>query len=247
MGMDGKTGEQITFLRRVDSGTSLLELISAMAAGLLVLGATLQSLSYFQQRFSHQQDRLAQQQDLRLGLELLEEELRLAGVGSLSSILPDEIEFTANIHGLMTNVTAAAAIGQTTLAVDDGRGWPDRKTVLVCWYEYCEQFTLARAGQKNLLTLMEPIPRMIPVGAAVSVINRVRYYSRQDERGVMRLLRQIDGGASVLVGGIEAVKFSYWDEQGRITAQPTRGRRIIVEISLPRSASKAIREMSLRT
>jgi hypothetical protein len=43
------------------------------------------------------------------------------------------------------------------------------------------------------------------------------------------------------------VKFSYWDEQGRITAQPMRVRRIIVEISLPRSASKAIREMSLRT
>ena len=88
---------------------------------------------------------------------------------------------------------------------------------------------------------------MIPVGAAVSVSNRVRYYSRPDERGVMRLLRQIDGGASVLVGGIEAVKFSYWDEQGRITAQPLRVKRIILELSLPRSASKAIREMSLRS
>jgi hypothetical protein len=240
-----KTGGQIASLRHIESGTSLLELIGAMAAGFLVLGATLQSLSYFQQRFSHQQDRLAQQQDLRLGLELLEQELRLAGAGSLSTILSDEVEFSANVHGLLTNVTVAAAIGQTTIAVDDGRGWPDRKTVQVCWYEHCEQFTLARAGQRNLLTLMEPIPRMIPAGAAVSVSNQVRYYSRPDERGAMRLLRQIDGGASVLVGDIEAAKFSYWDEQGRITAEPMRVRRIIVEISLPRYASKAIREISL--
>ncbi|HET7438483.1 MAG TPA: hypothetical protein VFJ56_03225, partial [Nitrospira sp.] len=62
-----------------ESGTSLLELMGAMAAGLVVLGATLQSLLYFQQAFVRQQYRITQQQDLRLGLEVLEQELRLAG------------------------------------------------------------------------------------------------------------------------------------------------------------------------
>jgi len=233
-------------LRHGESGTSLLELMGAMAAGLIVLGATLQSLMYFQQQFSHQQDRIIQHQDLRLGLDLLFQELRLAGSESLSNILPDEVEFTANIHGLTTNVTSTAAIGQTTISVDDGGGWPDRKSVRVCWNDHCDQFTLARAGQRNLLTLVEPIPLMIPAGASVMVINRVRYYSRPDEKGVMRLLRQIDGGASVLVGDIEAARFSYWDEQGKVTAQPALVRRIIVEVVLPRQTLKAVREIALR-
>ena len=189
-----RTGVRNISLRHTEAGTSLLELIGALAAGLVVLGATLQSLSYFQQEFSRQQGRITQQQDLRLGLELLEQELRLAGAGSLSSIMPDEIQFSANIHGLMTNVTAAAAIGQTTIAVDDGLGWPDRKSIRVCWNDQCEPFTLARAGQRNLLTLMEPIPRMIPAVASVVAINRVRYYSRPDETGALRFLRQVDGG-----------------------------------------------------
>jgi len=229
-----------------ESGTSLLELMGAMVAGLIVLGATLQSLLYFQQQFASQQDRANQQQDLRLGLDLLEQELHLTDGESLSIIMPNEVEFEANIHGLKTNVTAAAAIGQTTLLVEDGRGWPDRKVVRVCWKDHCEQFTLARAGQPNLLTLGEPIPRVIPAGAVVAVSNRVRYYSRIDEKGVLRFLRQVDGGASVLVGGIEGVRFSYWDEQGKVTALPVQVRRIVVEIAIPRRTLKAVREISLR-
>jgi len=228
-----------------ESGTSLLELMGAMVAGLVVLGATLQSLSYFQHAFVRQQDRITQQQDLRLGLEVLEQELRLAGFGSLSIILPDAVEFTVNIHGLMTNVTSAALTGQTTLSVDDGRGWPDGKLVRICWSEQCERFTLARAGQRNLLTLVEPIAHPIPAGASVSVMNRIRYYSRADERGLLRLLRQVDGGASVLIGDIKVMALSYWNEQGSKTTQPELVRRILIEIWLPHRVEK--REISLRT
>ena len=245
--VNGQTRTRPTFLRHNESGTSLLELMGAMAAGMVVLGATLQSLAHFQHEFSHQQDRITQQQDLRLGLELLEQELQLAWSGSLSTIMAEAVEFTANIHGLMTHVTAAAATGQTTIAVDDGLGWPERKTVRVCWNDQCEHFTLARTGQRNLLTLTESIPRMVPAGASVMVMNRVRYYGRPDAMGSLRLLRQIDGGASVLVGDIESVRFSYWDERGRVAAQPALVRRIVVEISLPRHQLRAVREVSLRT
>ena len=243
----GNTKKHVIPLLYGESGTSLLELIGAMVAGLVVLGATLQSLSYFQQEFAQQQDLITQHQDLRLGLELFEQELRLAGPGSLSVIVSDAVEFTANIHGLMTNVTSAAMIGQTTLAVDDGRGWPDRKLVRICWNEQCQHYTLARAGQRNLLTLVEPIVYAIPAGASVSVMNRLRYYSRTDERGSLRLLRQIDGGASVLIGNIEGVTFSYWSEQGTRTTQPELVRRIIIEISLLNRAVRETREISLRT
>ena len=224
-----------------------MELLGAMAAGLVVLVATLQSLSFFQREFSRQQARMSHEQDLRLGLELLEQELQLALPGSLSIILPNELEFTANVLGLITNVSVETAIGQSTIIVNDGRGWPDRKTVHVCWGDQRERFMLARAGQRNLLTLTEPIPLAIPSGASVAVMNRVRYYSRREETGSLKLLRQFDGGASVLAGDIKTVNFSYWDEKGRITTNPALVKRVVVKIALFRNSGITVREISLRT
>ena len=245
-----RTGQHTrgTYHRRwTEAGTSLIELMLAMAAGLIVLGATLQTLSYFQQQFMRQQREVAQQQDLRLGLEVLEQELRLAGSNSLTMAAADSVEFSANLQGLSTTVTAAAAIGQTALSVEDGRGWDDRKTIVACWAERCETLALARDGQRHLLTVAQPLARAIPSGASVTLQNRVRYYSRRDDQGVLRLLRQVDGGASVLVGDIREARFSYWDENGQAVAQPALVRLVVVEVMMSDQGIRAIREISLRT
>jgi hypothetical protein len=230
-----------------EAGTSLTELMFAMAAGLVVLGAALQTLSYFQQQFMKQQREVAQQQDLRLGLEVLEQELRLAGSGSLTTTAQDVVEFSANLQGLSTTVTAAAAIGQTALSVEDGQGWDDGKTVVACWAEGCETLALARDGQRRLLTVTQPLTRAIPTGAFVFLLNRVRYYSRRDDQGVLRLLRQVDGGASVLVGDIREARFSYWDENGQAATQPALVRLVVVEVMMSDQGIRTVREISLRT
>ena len=233
--------------RWTEAGTSLTELMLAMAAGLVVLGATLQTLSYFQQQFMKQQREVAQQQDLRIGLEVLEQELRLAGSGSLTTAASDSVGFAANLQGLSTTVTAAAAIGQTALLVEDGRGWEDRKTIVACWVERCETLALARDGQRRLLTVTQPLAGTIPSGASVSLLNHVRYYSRRDDQGVLRLLRQVDGGASVLVRDIQGVRFSYWDEMGQAVTQPALVKRVVVEVMILGQGIRAVREISLRT
>ncbi|MDP1770170.1 MAG: hypothetical protein Q8L74_15395 [Nitrospirota bacterium] len=232
---------------RMEAGASLVELMFAMAAGLVVLGATLQALSYFQQQFVRQQREVAQQQDLRLGLEVLEQELRLAGSAALTTAASDAVEFSANLQGLSTTITATSAIGQTALSVEDGRGWDDRKTIVACWAERCETLALARDGQRRLLTVTQPLTIMIPSGASVVQLNRVRYYSRHDDQGVLRLLRQVDGGASVLVGDIRAARFSYWDANGQAVTQPALVRRVVVEVMMPDQGMRAVREISLRT
>ncbi|MCX5722864.1 MAG: hypothetical protein NT179_12680 [Nitrospirae bacterium] len=230
-----------------EAGASLNELMFAMAAGLVILGVTLQSLSYFQQQFVMQQRGVAQQQDLRLGLEVLEQELRLAGPSSVITTAPDSVEFFANLQGLSTTVTAAVGIGQTVLPVEDGRGWDNRKTVAVCWMDRCERLTLARDGQRRLLTVTQPLALAIPSGAFVSLQNRIRYYSRRDDHGILRLMRQLDGGASVLVGDITEARFSYWDEQGQAATEPALVKLVVVEVSLSGQGPRAIRAMSLRT
>jgi hypothetical protein len=232
--------------QRTETGASLVELMFAMAAGLVIVGATLHTLSYFQQQFMRQQREVAQQQDLRLGLEVLEQELRLAGASSLITTASDSVEFSANLQGLSTTVTAAAAIGQTTLSVEDGRGWENRKTIAACWAEHCETLALARAGQRRLLTVMQPLTRSIPSGASVSLLNRVRYYSRRDDQGVLRLLRQVDGGASVLVRDIKEARFFYRDELGQAVTEPASVKLVIVEVTISGRGIRAVRAMSLR-
>jgi len=245
-----RTGRHIrgTYHRiRTEAGTSLIELMLAVAAGLVVLGATLQTLSHFQQQFKKQQREVAQQQDLRLGLEVLEQELRLAGSDTLTTAASDSVEFSANLQGLTTTVTAAAATGQTALSVEDGRGWDDRKTIVACWAERCETLALARAGQRHLLTVTQPLTGAIPSGASVSLLNRVRYYSRRDDQAVLRLLRQVDGGASVLVGDIREARFSYWDENGQAVTQPALVKLVVVEVMMSDQGVRTVRGISLRT
>jgi prepilin-type N-terminal cleavage/methylation domain-containing protein len=229
------------------SGFSFVEVMAAMAAGLVVVAAALQSVVYFQRQFARQHEEVIRQQDVRLGLELFAQELRLAGPGSLSVARTDVVEFMANVSGLMTNASAPVVPGQTTVAVEDGRGWPDGKLVSMCWNDQCELSTLARAGQRNVLTFVEPARRSIPSGASAAVMNRVRYYSRPDERGILRWLRQIDGGASVIAGNLESFTLRYWDAEGRSVVRPELVRRIQIEITLPARATKVTREITLRT
>src|SRR6185295_13658510 len=102
-------------------------------------------------------------------------------------------------------------------------------------------------GQRHVLTVTQPLTRAIPSGAFVFLLNQVRYYSRRDNQGVLRLLRQVDGGASVLVGDIREARFSYWDENGQVVTQPAYVKLVIVEVMLSDRGNRAVRGVSLRT
>ena len=230
-----------------ETGTSLTELMVAMAAGLIVLGATLQAVSHFQQRYAEQQERAIRHQDLRLALDLLEQEVHMAGSGSFSIAASDELQFLANIHGLATIVTTTATVGAITLSVEDGRGWDAGKTVLLCAFEPCESLTLARDGQRSLLTVIAPLTRMIPAGASVSMMNRVRYYTRRDDQGFIRLMRMVDGGASLLVDNIQDVRFSYWDARGQMTTSLQQITRVVVDVTVRRATIRVVRDIAVGT
>lgn len=230
-----------------ECGTTLMELLIASAAGFIILSASWQTLSSFHRQFSLQQASLSRQQDLRLGLEVLEQEIHQAEAESVSVMGPEEIEFGANVNGLVTMINAPVAPGATSIRVDDGRGWAERKTIVISWNSQNEVMTLARDGQRALLTLTQPVVNPIPTGASVSVRNRIRYYSKHDDQGNKRLLRMVDGGASVLFGDVEAAKFSYWDEDGRTASHPRRLKRIVVEVTLRGVGARAVREISLKS
>ncbi len=229
------------------NGVCLAELLIGVAAGVIVIAAALEVFNVVRQHVARQQRELAYQQDLRLGLAVFEQEARLATAESIVIANPDEFQFHANINAQRTTTTGDIAQGQSVLAVQDGSGWGEGKAVTICGAGACELHRLARAGQRTLLTLAEPVHFAFQTGASVEVRNHVVYYTRHDERGLLRLMRMVDGGAGTLVGGLENARFAYRDDRGRATSEPSQVKRVVVEIESDRSTHHAVREVSLRS
>jgi len=229
------------------NGVCLAEMLIALAAGVIVLATALETFSIVRQHVTKQQRDLAHQQDLRLGMAVFEQEARLATAESIVIANPDEFQFRANINAQRTTTTGDIAQGQSVLVVQDGSGWGEGKAVTVCGLGACELHRLARAGQRTLLTLAEPVQSAFPTGASVEVRNHVVYYIKHDERGLLRLMRMVDGGAGTLVGGLENARFAYRDDRGRATSEPSQVKRVVVELESNRSTHHAVREVSLRS
>ncbi len=100
-------------------GVCLAELMIALTAGAVVLAAAVQSLTHFERRLSAQQVGMGRHQDLRVGLSVIEDELRLADAGSSGTFLltanRQEVAFLANLEGGTAILTEAAHPGPWTL------------------------------------------------------------------------------------------------------------------------------------
>jgi hypothetical protein len=235
-----------------DHGVCLVEVLIAMAAGLVVLAATLQSLDHFERRLSKQHAAAARTQDLRIGLKVLADEVRAAGTASPPSEPPlavtgrQAIEFDANLGGLVTALTAPVSSVQLELPVLNGSDWAKGKRVFVCDREGCAGGRLARDGQKALLSLAAPLEREFPAGSEVRVANRVRYYVKVDRKGPTRVMREVDGGANPLIGEIARFQFSYFTRAGAPTTDPLRAARVRVEAAVADAPLPVIQEIGLR-
>ena len=237
---------------RRDAGFSLTEAMISLVAGLAVLGAALQGLTHFQERLLAQQQMIGWSQDLRLGMQVLEAELRLAGTGALTSTPPvlkaerGEIEFRANLAGLTTTLTEAGSAGQLDLAVGSGSGWSKGKLIVICGVDQCATHHLARDGRSHGLSLTSPLAQAFPVGSVVSVLNQVRYYLRADQQGKTTVMRMVDGGANALMGEIGLFRLTYIAKDGRPPHDPTLVARVRIEVGAERGGWILTRDVGLR-
>ncbi|MGH7208176.1 MAG: hypothetical protein ACREIL_02205 [Nitrospiraceae bacterium] len=234
------------------AGVCLAEAMIAMAAGVVVLSATIQTLNHFQQKLWAQHGTIAHHQDLRLGMGVMEAELRLAGPGApaigtgLLKADSQEIEFLANLAGLATTLSSAVSPGQEKLPVHDGSDWPKGKQLVVCAEDRCAEGRLARDGRRHALSLTDPLGQGFPAGSSVSVSNQVRFYVRKDQSGMTTLMRQVDGGAGTLIGDVTWFRLLYLDGEGKRTQDPDRVARVRVEVSVGGDRLVLTKEIGLR-
>lgn len=229
------------------SGFTVIELMLSLGIGVAVLAATLDIFTVAKTHADKQFAAIKQQQDMRLGLEVFEQEVRLATADSIQTADQDQLLFHANLGALRTNTTGTLLPGQSVIAVQDASGWGTGKTIMICSSTNCESHRLARAGQRNQLTLLEPIEATFLAGTAVEVRNRVVYYAKRDENGTTQLMRMVDGGASVMIGRLQEFRLSYWDDRGKRTSAIPHVKRVVIEIHSEQPPGVMLRDVTIQS
>lgn len=239
-----------------DSGICLAEAMIALAAGAVVLSTTIQALDHLDRRLGTQHDTVARHQDLRIGMNIMEAELRLAGTGAAllgagtdDAVLkaePQEIQFLANLDGVTTTLTEPALPGQQGLTVRDGSNWTKGKRIVICGGERCGESRLARDGRRTALSLTAPLDQAFPAGSIVLVSNTIRYYLGKDGRGKPALMRQVDGGANPLIGDVASFRLRYLDKEGKPTWDIRCVTRVRMELAVGDGHRAFMSEIGLR-
>jgi len=198
-----------------ERGFSLVEAMVSATLGAIILGSALDMFVTQHTYYQGQRAKAELQQDLRGGVRLLENELRLAGAGALTGQAPvsvmaaSEVVFQANVNAVRGSLVDAAASGAAQVVIRPGSGWVKGKTVVLCGPAGCEEQVLAQNGTSGKLSLAGALTRAYPAGSRVEVMNRVRYYlSRSDPKNT-KVMREVDRGANPLIEHVESFSLTY--------------------------------------
>jgi prepilin-type N-terminal cleavage/methylation domain-containing protein len=233
-------------------GVSLIELLIAMVISSVAISAAIQAFTAYGLRLSSQHATMTANQELRLGLDVLCSELRLAGGGLLGGEVAfmktevDEVEFFANLSGSATILTQLAETGRQDLPVEDGADWPKGKQVLLCTASRCTWNRLAADGRKQSLMLVTPTLEQYQAKSAVFLLNRVRYYVKSSNEGTRRLMREVDGVASTVLSDVSGVQLQYFNRSGGMATDTRDVVRVRVAIQVGRQGSRLSRDIAVR-
>jgi len=235
-----------------NAGICLAEVMVAMAAGGVILSATFQALTLFESKLTNQQSIINRHQDQRLGLHVLEDELRLIGTGTpkdmpaMLMLGAQELEFTANLDNLTTVLTEPVSALQQDLPVLNGSNWNEGKRIVICSTDHCVEGVLTRDGRRASLNLTAPLGAAFPAGSEVFVSNRVRYYVSALSGGKRNVMRQVDGGANAIIGDVTQFQLDYFNRQGQPTREADSVSRVRIELAVGHDRQGVISEVGLR-
>jgi prepilin-type N-terminal cleavage/methylation domain-containing protein len=246
-------------LLRKNRGITLIELLVALTISGIVVSAIYRTFIHQQKTSTVQEQVVDMQQSVRVGINRMMREIRMAGFGNVSMVLPGVIIGGKTYNNVVnpdvpaagsvtilsgmgsTTITAVPASNQVTVSsLTDSQGnilfdMGDRKYVSIGGIE--SYMIINITG--NTLTLSGPLTYSHPVGTPVYGIRAVSY----QVDGTLTLLRDEIPRPSTqplpqpqpLADNIENLQLGYLDADGNVTANPPDIR--IVRVTLRAKAN----------
>jgi len=235
---------------RQNKGITLIELLVALVITGILVAAVYRTFTSQQKTYTVQEQVVDMQQNVRAGINRMMREIRMAGFGTVSMVLPvtiggrtfnNEVNLDTPAVGALTIVSA---MGSTTLA-----GIPATNKITVNSLTDSQGNTLFDTGDKryisiggvesytitniagNTLTLSGNLTYNHPVNTPIFGVRAISYQVGVVD-GIPTLLRDENTGAGAqpLADNIEALQFGYLDANGDPTANPLNIR--IVQVTL---------------
>jgi len=244
-----------------DQGMTLVELLVALVISGLLLAAAYRTFIGQQKTFVVQDQVVDMQQNMRLAINRMMTEIRMAGFGNVSMVLPvtigantfnNVVNLNTPTAGALTIVSAVGGtstltneggVGQTQVVVStltDTQGnalfdTGNRKYISVGGLD-SHMITSIDSGTKTI-TLNGPLTFYHPVGTPVYTI-RALSYRVAVVSGISTLLKDenLGNGLQPQADNIENLQFTYLDASGNPTANPPDIR--IVRVSLTARAER---------
>jgi prepilin-type N-terminal cleavage/methylation domain-containing protein len=246
----------INITLKTNRGITLTELLVGLAIFSLVIGGVYRLFTGQQKVYVVQDQVVDMQQNLRGAVNQMVKEIRMAGLGNLSMVLPvtfegksfnNVINPDSPVNGSITilsgseGICAIAAVtqfGQNQIQVStltDRWGNPlfetnNRKYVSIGGIESHVITSIDNASKT--ITLSDTLLYNHPVGTPVFCIRAITYQIGV-ENGVPTLKKDNNTGegAQPLSDGIESLQFTYFDDNGNPTAVPANIRMVRITVT----------------
>ena len=238
---------------RNQNGVTLIELLIALVISTFLIAAIYRTFIGQQKTFTSQEQVVDVQQNIRIAIGNMMREIKMAGFGNITMVLPATINGTiytnivnpdtpaANALTILSatnpgsTLTTEGGVSQSQIVVStltDSQGnqlfdTTNRKYISIGGVE-SNIITAVNSGTKTL-TLTGPLGFKHEVGTPVFTI-RALSYQVVVENGIPVLKRNDGGGSQPEADGIETLQFQYLDSNGNVTATPANIR--IIRVSL---------------
>jgi prepilin-type N-terminal cleavage/methylation domain-containing protein len=239
---------------RKQNGVSLIELLVALVISIFLIASIYWIFIQQQKTFTTQEQVVDIQQNIRFAISIMMREIKMAGFGNISMVLPATINGRTynNIVNPETPVANALTILSATnpVATLTTEGGVSNSQIVVSTLTDNQGNQLFDTNNKkyisiggvesNVITAVDPGTRTLTltgplgfkheVGTPVFTI-RALSYQVLVENGIPILKKDDGGGSQPVADGIEMLQFQYLDGNGIVTATPSNIRIIRVSMT----------------
>jgi prepilin-type N-terminal cleavage/methylation domain-containing protein len=239
-----------------EKGLTLIELLVALTITGLLVGGLYRTLTGQQKTYVIQEEVVDMQQNVRAAINRLITEIRMAGFGNVSMVLPvtytggtfnNVLNLNTPTAGSLTFVTAVG--GTSTLTVE---GVVGQNQIVVSTLTDAGGNPLFDTGNRKYIsigglesheiTAVDNVTRTINLNGPLTFYHAISTplftvmaltYQVASVNGIPTLMRNenMGGGAQPLSDNIENLQFTYLDADGNITANPLDIRIITVSLT----------------